>query len=164
MKQKFLSYYENYSWFGSYAFLGHALFARSRLRRLSLLNRQKDYLRLSSNPELFLLHRKLNQHLLEQSDNWEDYDYGEGYFYQSLDSIGITGFRDTKARVEAMALKDFLKSRLALSFNYNDKLSLRSLLFKVLKSIFHCTSYNLFVKFREFAAKSNPSIRTLVLY
>ena len=119
MKQKFLSYYENYSWFGSYAFLGHALFARSRLRRLSLLNRQKDYLRLSSNPELFLLHRKLNQHLLEQSDNWEDYDYGEGYFYQSLDSIGITGFRDTKARVEAMALKDFLKNKEILEIGCN---------------------------------------------
>ena len=95
------------------------MFTRAKLRKLSLLNRQKDYLRLSGNPELFALHNKINRHLLEQIEGWDGYDYGEGCFYQSLDLIGITGFRDTKARVDAMGLKEFLKSKEILEIGCN---------------------------------------------
>ena len=56
---------------------------------------------------------------MEQSNRWASYDDGEGYFYQSLDLIGVTGFRDTKASVDAMGLKEFLKDKEILKIGYN---------------------------------------------
>jgi len=81
-----------------------AIFSINRLRRQSLINRQKDYLGIASRPDLFRLHQKMNGLLAEGDLNWNSYDYGEGYFYQSYRKIGVTGFRDTEKRVDAMGL------------------------------------------------------------
>ncbi len=35
------------------------------------------------------------------------YDYGEGFFYQSIPSIGLKGLRDTAKRVDKLNLNNF---------------------------------------------------------
>jgi len=119
MKQKYLSYYERYSSLAHGVFLWDALRARSRVRKLSLLNRQRDYLRLRDDPERLALHRQINQCLYEAAREWGAYDYGEGYCYQSLDAIGVSGLRDTRARVEAMALPERLRGKTVLEIGCN---------------------------------------------
>jgi hypothetical protein len=62
MNERYLSYYDEYTWRAVVRFGWDALRTPSRLRRLSLRNRQHDYLGLSSHAELLALHRKLNEH------------------------------------------------------------------------------------------------------
>jgi 2-polyprenyl-3-methyl-5-hydroxy-6-metoxy-1,4-benzoquinol methylase len=81
-----------------------ALLSANRLRRQSLLNRQRDYVSLSSRPELFRLHQGMNALLARGEASWRSFDYGAGYFYQSYRDISVTGFRDTEARIETMGL------------------------------------------------------------
>ena len=50
---------------------------------------------LAGRPDLLALHRDMNRQLALQTEQWDSYDYGEGYFYQSSDELGVTGLRDT---------------------------------------------------------------------
>jgi 2-polyprenyl-3-methyl-5-hydroxy-6-metoxy-1,4-benzoquinol methylase len=118
MKANYSRYYQRYSSVAPFVFLWHAILTK-KLRKLSLINRQKDYLRLANNPQLLALHDSLNQHLLEGIQLWKSYDYGEGYFYQSFQKIGISGFRDTQARIETMGLPELLKDRRVLEIGSN---------------------------------------------
>lgn len=117
--KKYKNFYQNYSGFAPIVFALNSVFSRSKIRRLSLINRQKDYIRLNNNTRLFNLHREINECLFKSQETWESYDYGEGYFYQSLDLIGVTGLRDTHGRVEAMGLKDLLKDKSVLDIGCN---------------------------------------------
>lgn len=119
MNERYLRYYDRYSWRAMPRFLFDALLSRSRLRRLSLLNRQRDYLQLAQRPDLLALHRQLNTRLLAATREWASYDYGEGYFYQGFRRIGLTGLRDTEARVEGMGLRRMLAGRRVLEIGSN---------------------------------------------
>src|SRR5439155_627214 len=61
----------------------------------------------------------MNRQLVLQADRWDSYDYGEGYYYQSSDELGITGLRDTTGRVEAFGLKELLTGRSVLEIGCN---------------------------------------------
>jgi len=119
MRQKYLKYYQRYRGLGALVFLGGALRADSRMARLSLMNRYRDYLRLAGRPDLLVLHREMNRRLLEAAKGWDSYDYGQGYFYQSCDLIGVSGLRDTRARLEAMGLRELLKHKTVLEIGCN---------------------------------------------
>jgi len=93
--------------------------ASSTIRTLSIQNRQKDYPGLAGRPELLALHREMNRQLALQHDQWRSYDYGEGYLYQSSVELGVTGLRDTKARVDAYGLKELVKGRTVLEIGCN---------------------------------------------
>ena len=71
MKQKYLKYYERYSSLAHFVFLFDALRARSRVEKLSLIARQRDYLGLGGRPGLLALHRDLNRYLLEAAKTWD---------------------------------------------------------------------------------------------
>lgn len=120
MKPSYLKYYERYSYrFFARLFLD-ALLTRSRLRKLSLAHRQQDYLRLArADARLLALHRLINRRLLDSREQWSSYDYGEGYFYQSLDAIGVTGLRNTGARIEAMGLPALVAGKRVLDIGCN---------------------------------------------
>ena len=47
------------------------------------------------------------------------YDYGEGFFYQSIPSIGLKGLRDTAKRVDKLNLNNFLKNSKFLDIGTN---------------------------------------------
>ncbi len=119
MKEKYLQYYSKYSSWASLAFLWDACLAKSKARKASLLNRQRDYVNLFGNERLLRLHSEINRLLLRGTQEWGSYDYGEGYFYQGLDSVGITGLRDTRARIEEMELGKLLRGKRVLDIGCN---------------------------------------------
>jgi len=96
-----------------------ALCTRPPLRKLSLLNRQRDYLGLAGDPALLALHHRLHTILDRAASEWPSHDYGEGYFYQSLSAIGVRGLRDTAARVAAMDLARRVAGRRVLEIGCN---------------------------------------------
>ena len=96
-----------------------ALVTRSKLRRVSLLNRLNDYEHLDGKGSLLDLHLAMNSQLLAADREWHNYDYGEGYFYQGLDSIQVSGLRDTRGRVGTMQLRERLKGKSVLEIGCN---------------------------------------------
>ena len=119
MNPKYLRYYDSYSGTTSLRFLWDSLFARPTTKKHSILNRMRDYPKLQRDPARFDLHRKINQTLYESATQWDSYDYGEGYCYQSLDLIGMSGLRDTGSRVDAMGLRSLLKDKTVLDIGFN---------------------------------------------
>lgn len=119
MKEAYLKFYNKFSPFAQLAFTKDIAISKTELRKQALLNRLKDYQKISLNDKLLKLHKLLNEILLESEINWKSYDYGEGYFYQGLNSICVTGFRDTDERVQMMDLKNVLKGKSVLEIGCN---------------------------------------------
>ncbi|MGE0495168.1 MAG: class I SAM-dependent methyltransferase [Vulcanimicrobiota bacterium] len=119
MKASYLRYYQKHSPLAAMVFLWDSLFLKSKVARLSLANRQQDYVALADQPDLLKLHHDLHQMVLEASQQWGSYDYGEGYFYQSSPELGIRGLRDTRARLEGMELKRWLAGKSVLEIGCN---------------------------------------------
>ncbi|ABA05663.1 3-demethylubiquinone-9 3-O-methyltransferase [Nitrobacter winogradskyi Nb-255] len=51
--------------------------------------------------------------------NRPHYDYGEGYFYQSLAELGVSGLRSTEARLKAYRLLDHIRDKTVLDIGCN---------------------------------------------
>lgn len=85
-------------------FLIDAELAGSPMRRLAISNRRTDYAAARNTPSLLRLHGEFNRALGLQQEKWPSYDYGQGWFYQSSEELGITGLRDTSARLKAYDL------------------------------------------------------------
>lgn len=107
----FLDYYNKYSSLVPIKLLIKSLGCQNQIQKYQIINRQKDYINLQNNSNLLSLHRELNEILSEQKRKWNFYDYGEGYFYQSMNSVGITGLRDTEARIKIMGLREYIKEK-----------------------------------------------------
>ena len=116
---RYAAMYDRYAFINAACLFTDVLKAPSRLRRLAALNRYRDYARLAKHPEWLPLHKRISEILMEGSQDWRHYDYGEGYFYQGLLKVGITGFRNTEERVSAMGLKSLLKGRRVLDIGCN---------------------------------------------
>lgn len=112
-------YYEKPSGLAPVRFAYDAFRAENSLRVRSIQNRQKDYPALTKDPGLLALHRTLNEQLAQQTEKWDSYDYGEGYFYQSSDELHITGLRDTAGRVRAFELDQLVKGRSVFEIGCN---------------------------------------------
>jgi SAM-dependent methyltransferase len=96
-----------------------SLFARSRVERVGILNRLRDYAVVRDAPGLLALHLRLQEALAQAAREWDGYDYGEGYFYQSFPPASISGLRDTAARVAAMELLERVRGRSVLEIGCN---------------------------------------------
>ena len=88
-----------------------ALLSGDKVKRQALLNRQRDYLRLSSNLELLKFHSVIDDLLQKANEHWGAYDYGQSYFYQGYKELGLSGLRNTEARIEAMGLLDIVAGK-----------------------------------------------------
>lgn len=119
MRSPYAGYYESYRPLAPLQLLLRALTTRGYWRRTALLNRMSDYRRLKGRPELFRLHGQLEHHRWSLEEEWKGYDYGEGYYYQGSRVLGITGFRDTEARVECYGLLDRVKGKTVLDIGCN---------------------------------------------
>lgn len=117
--ERYLPYYREVSAWAPLRMAWDALLARSSVERLSLRNRQRDYLRIRGSRPLLALHLELNEELARGAREWRSYDYGGGYFYQSYDPACITGLRDTAARVAAMDLRRLLSRQAVLEVGCN---------------------------------------------
>lgn len=115
-----LAYYRAYKPFrGSFAFALARLGASSYAERLSWSNRIADYLALQKHPDLLPLHSAINEVLEGGAATWPHYDYGEGYFYQSCQEVGVSGLRDTAARIAAFDLRGRLAGKVVLNIGCN---------------------------------------------
>lgn len=119
MKSSWLKLYDAPSATAPLRFATAAAVTRNKVQRLSLLNRQRDYRWLLDHPGLLPLHRRLNEHLLHGATEWPSYDYGEGYFYQSMSSIGVSGLRDSQSRIDALDLPRYVQGRRVLEIGCN---------------------------------------------
>jgi len=119
MKKSYVRYYEALSGIAPLHFFWDMLFLRRPVARVALKNRLDDYRRLSTRPDLLPLHHRLNQIIYDAIALGDFYDYGEGYFYQSLEAIGVTGLRNTEKRLEAMHLKKWVSGKRVLEVGCN---------------------------------------------
>ncbi len=88
-------------------------------RAQAAINKYRDYTSSRSNIDRLKFHNSLFQIVLLGHTSWESHDYGEGYYYQGLKALGITGLRDTDARIEAMGLKDLVAGKSVLEIGCN---------------------------------------------
>ena len=65
------------------------------------------------------LHSELNLILSASKEHWTSHDYGEGYFYQGLNNLNISGIRDTESRVRAYKLTSLVKDKSVLDIGCN---------------------------------------------
>lgn len=117
--RKVLKYYERYSMAAPFAFAWASINARSNVEKMGWINRQRDYFRLRDDTIRLNLHGHLHKILADAAGRWSSYDYGEGYFYQGCRFIGITGLRDTDARVNAMRLQQLVAGKSVLEIGCN---------------------------------------------
>ena len=69
---------------------------------LSFLNKLKDF----SEIEHKIIRKEINKILKSQNQNF--FDYGFGYFYQSVEQVKLSGLRNTK-KVRMLSSKRFCK-------------------------------------------------------
>lgn len=113
------SYYQNYSFKNIFSLFWKSITENNSSKKISLANRAKDYSKLFSNKDKLPLHAKLNDLISKSQMEWKSHDYGEGYFYQGLKSIGITGLRDSDARFESFNLQELIYKKELLEIGCN---------------------------------------------
>ena len=99
------------------------------LKRLSINNELHDYSLMlkSSNKKLWKLHEKLEKIRHDIKENYQSYDYGNGYYYQSLEALNISGYRDTEEKIKQLDLEQRLKCKSVLDIGSNTSFILLSL-------------------------------------
>lgn len=104
MKNYYVEYYTKYDALAPLKMWISSIFTKNKIKKISLLNRQKDYIALVGQRKLFGLHGVITKSMIDGVEKITSYDYGEGYFYQSFKKIGITGLRNTEDRIQNMDL------------------------------------------------------------
>ncbi len=84
-------------------------------RTKSLINKIKDYLKFD---KFYIFRLKLIKKLKDKASK-DLYDYGEGYFYQSLKKINLSGLRDTSYRVKELNLSKIIQHKKVLDIGCN---------------------------------------------
>ena len=66
-------------------------------------------------------YRSLRTQIIRRLKQYEEtkFDYGNGYFYQSLNKIGLSGLRNTEKRIYALNLNEFLRDKIVLDIGSN---------------------------------------------
>ena len=116
------NYYERPSNLSLLMLYVRALFQREKLDSLSLLNQAKDFKALLNlkDKDLWELHKDLASiRLTEARENFENYSYGYGYYYQSIEEISLSGFRSTQDRIESLSLLDVTRNQRVLDVGTN---------------------------------------------
>lgn len=69
----------------------------------------------------FDIHRSFRREIINIKKNnlGKNYDYGNGYFYQSFEKINLSGLRQTKKRVEVLNLNKVLTDKTVLDIGTN---------------------------------------------
>ena len=97
------------------------IFIKNNLKKLSKSNELKDYRNLLRKKDLRLnnLYYMINVIRLQQQKSYKSYDYGQGYFYQSIPDVEISGYRDTQLRIDKLGLKTITKNKSVLDIGSN---------------------------------------------
>jgi len=107
------------------------------LRRLSAQNELRDYglMLADSNQKLWDLHASLEKIRMDIKENYQPYDYGNGYYYQSMKILNVSGHRNTEERVEQLNLKSRVFGKSVLDIGSNTGFILLSLAREIKKGI-----------------------------
>jgi SAM-dependent methyltransferase len=99
------------------------------LKRLSTQNELRDYgvMLVESNQKLWNLHANLEKIRHDSKENYKSYDYGNGYYYQSMKAINISGYRNTEERIEQLSLNSMVSGKSVLDIGTNSGFILLSL-------------------------------------
>jgi SAM-dependent methyltransferase len=123
MQKSYLKYYLEKSYLAPIKFFGDYFLEQEPRKRLALWNRLKDYVGIlmagDDGGKVLEFHHDINQILLEQSEKFPHYDYGEGYFYQDFPEALISGFRDTTSRVDQLGLMELVRNKSVLDVGCN---------------------------------------------
>jgi 2-polyprenyl-3-methyl-5-hydroxy-6-metoxy-1,4-benzoquinol methylase len=86
----------------------------------ALTQRWRDFTSVSlcRNSRLRTLHTVIRS-CLRENRSWTGYDYGLGYLYQSFPRLGLSGRRDTAARLASMSLIDRTRNHSVLDIGCN---------------------------------------------
>lgn len=63
--------------------------------------------------------KDLRNNLIQILKKDENFNYGFGYFYQSLNEIGITGLRNSESRLDQYNIKEYLRNAKVLDIGSN---------------------------------------------
>jgi 2-polyprenyl-3-methyl-5-hydroxy-6-metoxy-1,4-benzoquinol methylase len=98
-----------------------SIFINNNLKKLATQNELKDYKSIlkEENDKLWKLHQKLETIRLEEKANYKSYDYGSGYYYQSFESLHISGYRNTEQRIQQLELDSRTKGKSVLDIGAN---------------------------------------------
>jgi SAM-dependent methyltransferase len=98
-----------------------SIFINNNLRKLAVQNALKDYKSVlkEKNEQLWELHQKLEIIRLEEEENYQSYDYGSGYYYQSFKPLHISGYRNTEQRIQQLELASRTKGKSVLDIGAN---------------------------------------------
>jgi SAM-dependent methyltransferase len=129
LKKNYLTFYDQRRYSAPFSFLADYHAEKEPRKKLALWNRLRDYtsILLARDKNLLSFHKELNQILLNQSEEYAHYDYGEGYFYQSFASAHISGFRNTEERVHYLGLNTLVENKRILDIGCNTGFLLLSL-------------------------------------
>lgn len=122
--------YQNASLLHYYRSRLTSLFIQDSLSRLSAKNALSDYKKIASqgrSSRAWCLHSKLEEIRRRSALEYGSYDYGNGYYYQSMQEIGITGYRNTSERVVGLDLHERLSGKSVLDIGSNTGFLLLSL-------------------------------------
>ena len=81
----------------------------------SKINKIKDFLKFDNNR----VFRKRLISFISNNLTSNHYDYGEGYFYQSLEKINLSGLRNSKKRIEQYNINSLLLNKDILDIGCN---------------------------------------------
>lgn len=106
-----------------------SFFVPNSLKRLSIQSELRDYrlMLAGSSQKLWDLHVSLEKIRHDLKINYQSYDYGNGYYYQSFKAINISGYRDTEERIKQLDLKKRVKGKSVLDIGSNTGFILLSL-------------------------------------
>jgi len=98
-----------------------SIFINNNLRKLAVQNELKDYKSIlkEADEKLWELHKNLELVRLEEKTNYKSYDYGSGYYYQSLKSLHISGYRNSEQRIQQLDLASRTKGKTVLDIGAN---------------------------------------------
>jgi len=81
--------------------------------------RTQDSLLTLGKPRLRELHANIRRHLHEASETWPGYDYGHGYLYQSSPTLALSGRRNTRTRLQALSIAQYVRGATVLDIGCN---------------------------------------------
>ena len=114
-----------------------SFFIQDSLTRISRKNELRDYFSIlkKSDQKLWHLHKSLEGIRKKSQLKYQSYDYGNGYYYQSLQSINITGYRDTENRLKLLQLPSKLRGKRVLDIGSNSGFLIISLADRLKKGV-----------------------------
>ena len=68
---------------------------------------------------IFDNHRNLRNQIINILKNDNEYDYGNGYLYQSFDKVTLRGLRNTKFRIKELKINEFTNNKKILDIGCN---------------------------------------------